>query len=111
MNLSEFHQAPPFARYVAVAAWFIQNPVRTDAERARAAYTRRKGNPVRNLVLPLFADGRTISLKELQAMYPEIVRNTINTALRREAELGVLGGNAKGYIRGDKYEAAMEKFA
>ena len=103
---------PAFARHVHIVAWLLANPLPApDTEKLKhAAYTRRKGPKVREILLPHFEDGYPHHVSALMAAHPDIVPNTLRTALMREADIGVLVmTGSQTYQRGPCYVNPADK--
>lgn len=105
MNIEEFRAAPAFARMCAVMAHYVLHPMETVVERPqREKYSRRPKVPLRKRVLPLFASGERLRVKDLMAALPGIKAHSFTTAMHREVDAGRLSGNGhSGWTRGPEY--------
>lgn len=107
MDIADYRKAPAFARHVMVAAWFVMNPAPSIPEVSvakRAAYVRRRGPAVREMLLPLFESGEDVSVESIRQRMPNVNGETVRTALRRATDMNWLTRVEVGvYRRGPRF--------
>lgn len=105
ITVEEFRSAPAFARMCMVQAHYALNPIEPLDPRPQAPeYNRRPKVPLRTRVLPLFASGERLRMKDLMAALPGVKAHSITTTMHREVDAGRLEGNGhSGWKRGPEY--------
>ncbi len=105
ITTDEFRRAPAFARMCMVQAHYALTPIEPAAQRPQPKeYNRRPKVPLRTRVLPLFASGERLRMKDLMAALPGIKAHSITTTMHREVDAKRLEGNGHaGWVRGPEY--------